>query len=438
MLMFTYVKKLLRQLPVIAALLPSLVLNDIATVQALDRRVGGVFFLDVNYGSTKGAITSGDTMMSSKLGHNRTKSGRRYAMALVEGEEIASFSDHDVTGTLAFANYTGFDPSTVVFYDEHGVVVATVSIAGVLVAGSGSITATGTVSTAGVYTVDIIGMDTASAVTATYAYKYDMPVDANNNYKGVPEANVAMTQSTITAIDFPIRMKYSVGASIDLKKAHGIDLENEMIKYLGNEVKFTIDQYGIDLMDAASLGAGAATAVGNWNAGIRSGQEWVWKKQELLDVVYQGSNAIYNKTLRGVANFMVCGNNVARVIRQLPDSMFKSVSKGKSAIPTGPMVIGTLDDSITVVQNPFMSDAKISGTTYSGQDRFFLGWKGDQFLTSSFIYAPYVPLFTTPTLLTSDLMAQKGFLSAAGFKVINDGLFCNGTISNIRTATAEA
>ena len=47
------------------------------------------------------------------------------------------------------------------------------------------------------------------------------------------------------------------------------------------------------------------------------------------------------------------------------------------------------------------------------------------------IYCPYIPLFTTPTLITSDLIAQKGFLSSAGFKVINAGLFCEGEVKNL-------
>ena len=42
------------QLPVISAMLPTLVLNDVAIVQAIDRRIAAVFYLDVKYGSTKG------------------------------------------------------------------------------------------------------------------------------------------------------------------------------------------------------------------------------------------------------------------------------------------------------------------------------------------------------------------------------------------------
>jgi len=54
------------------------------------------------------------------------------------------------------------------------------------------------------------------------------------------------------------------------------------------------------------------------------------------------------------------------------------------------------------------------------------------------IYCPYIPLFTTPTLITSDLMAQKGFLSSAGFKVVNAGLFCEGYIQNLGSGYVQA
>lgn len=52
-------------------------------------------------------------------------------------------------------------------------------------------------------------------------------------------------------------------------------------------------------------------------------------------------------------------------------------------------------------------------------------------VNTNVVYAPYIPLFATPTLVTSDLFAQKGFLSAAGFKIINAGMYTYGTITNL-------
>ncbi len=398
------------QLPVIAALLPSLVLNDVAVVQALDRRIGGVFYLDVKNASAKGRVAVDDNMLSATTGHATSKSGRRYAMAFVEKEQI-SVTDSTVTGTVAYApGLLQLDQLTIV--DVSGNVVATSTSAGVI-SGTG---VTGTITAAGVYSITFSALGSVTHFI-NYFYQYDLPVDSNNDRDGVPQVDIAVRQETVTAIDFPLRSIYSLGASLDLQKAHGINLESEIVKYLGGEIKFTIDQYGLDLIDEASTSAGSATDPTDWDAQVQSGQEWLWKKHEIEDRFEEASNNIFTKTLRAVGTFIHAGNNVARVIRQLPQ--FKPVGGGSKAVPTGPMKIGELAGR-TVIQNPFKST-----------NIYTMGYRGDQYLMAGFVYAPYIPLFATPTLITSDLMAQKGFLSAAGFKVINAGMFNEGEITNL-------
>jgi len=171
------------------------------------------------------------------------------------------------------------------------------------------------------------------------------------------------------------------------------------------------------MIDDAAVSVDAAAAVTTWDARPSEGEPWIWKKEEFLDRFEEGSNNIFEKTKRGVATFMHCGNNVARVIRQLDE--FKPRGMNASTPPTGPMVIGTLAGR-TIVQNPFKA-----------KNEYTLGYRGPQYLYAGFLYCPYIPLFTTPTLITSDLMAQKGFLSSAGFKVVNAGLFCAGEIENL-------
>jgi len=408
------------QLPVIAALLPSLALNEIAVVQAMDRRIAAVFYLDVKYGSTKGAVAAGDTMLGAKSGHSVGKSGRRYAMARVVDEAIGT-GDGAHSGTVAYApGLINLENVKLELVADIGTVDevrtllgssdASGNITGTYVSGTGSINA------AGAYSVTITGTSTGDVIYITYDYQYDLPEDANGNKDGVPEVDVSVTQSTVEAIDFPLRAKYSIGSQIDMMKAHGLDLESELVKYLGGEVKFTIDQVGLDMIDDAAAGAEAATAITTWDARPGLGEPWLWKKHEILDRFEEGSNNIFEKTKRGVGNFIHCGNNVARVIRQL--DKFKPRA-GLTDIPTGPMVIGDVDGRL-VVQNPFKS-----------RNYFTMGFRGPSYLYAGFIYAPYIPLFTTPTLITSDMIAQKGFLSSAGFKVINPGLFTQGQITNL-------
>jgi len=234
------------QLPVIAALLPSLALNELAVVQALDRRIGAVFYLDVKYGSDKGHVTgtglTPDTMIGAKTGHAVGRSARRYAMARVVDESVGT--GPDLSKTVAYApglinlentilyTATGLGTET-----ETRTTIATCTTLGVF-AGAAGHTVTGTIDTAGALSAET-DLDTGTAVYIQYDYQYDLPT-SDGNKDGVPEVDIAVTQASVEAIDFPLRAKYSIGSHIDLQKAHGIDLENELVKYLGNEVIYKI------------------------------------------------------------------------------------------------------------------------------------------------------------------------------------------------------
>jgi hypothetical protein len=417
------------QLPVIAALLPTLVLNDVAVVQAIDRRIAAVFYLNVLHGSAKGSATDGSSMISAISGHATGQSERRYAMARVSRENVG-------TGNGAVSSTTTYAPGLINL--ENVIVesllagvytlIGTCTSAGVIT-GDG-IDGSGSINAAGVYSFTVENADSIATILLTYDYQYDLPVDADNERDGVPETNIEVTQSPVEAIDFPLRAIWSLGAQIDLQKAHGIDLENELTTYLGGEIRFAIDQYGLDLIDQAAEGGwdpsaqanyDPATQVSDWDARPSEGEAWFHKKMEFVDRIEQGSNAIFDKTKRGIATFMVCGNNVARVVKQLPPEQFKPIATPQ--IPTGPIKIGTLNGNVTVIQNPFKR---------GGTNRYTLGFRGPDYLHAGFIYAPYIPLFSTPTLTTSDLMSQKGFLSSAAFKTTNAGLFTFGDITNLQ------
>jgi hypothetical protein len=404
------------QLPVISALLPTLVLNDIAVVQAIDRRIAAVFYLNVLHGTAKGEATEGGTMMSAKTGHAVGQSERQFAMARVSRELLG-------TGNAVYSGTTSTNPGLInlenvkveALIGSTYTLIATCTEAGVLVSDVG---VSGTINVAGVYSITVTSQGSAALIKLTYEYQYDIPRDVYNDRDGVPETTIEVTQSAVEAIDFPLRAKWSLGAQFDLQKAHGIDLESELTTFLGGEIRFTIDQEGLRLIDEAAESVDAATQVTDWDARPSEGEAWYHKKSEFLDRIQEGSNAIFEKTKRGTASFMVCGNNVARVIKQLGKDHFTPAPFVKQ--PTGPIKIGVLDNQVTIIQNPFKST-----------NRYTLGFRGPDYLNAGFIYAPYIPLFSTPTLTTNDLMSQKGFLSSAAFKVINAGLFTYGDITNL-------
>ena len=411
------------QLPIIAALLPSLVMNEIGVVQALDRRTGAIFYWALKAGTTKGGITAGDTLIDAKTGHARTEASRTYAMAYVTGEVITDESDTDSTDTTLAGTLTHTTPilDTVVFKNADGTVVAQSNSTGTVSAVNDS-GVSGTVSSAGVWAIDLdsVGLVTGSNLVANYAYRYDQ----ESGDSTVPEMDMELTDDTIAAIDFPLRTKFTLSAALDLQKMHGLSLENEMIKFVGGEIKFAIDHFGIDqIVQAAkmmSLSANSTNddAAFSWDASVGSGQQWIWTKRDFINIAEKTSNAIFAKTLRAMGTYILCGNDVARVVRQL-DGSFKPASGLDKKPPTGPCVIGTLDNR-TIVQDPFMTATD-----------FVMGYKGSSMLEAGFIYAPYIPLLSTPTITTSDLKSQKGFLSSQGFKIVNQGMFAYGNVTGL-------
>lgn len=272
------------QLPVIAALLPSLALSEISVVQAMDRRIAAVFYLDVRYGSTKGAVTAGETMIGAKSGHDERKSGRRYAMARVVDEPLTNIanSEVDIGEVLWHPGLIHLENVKVSF---GGTILFTANENGILTDSDDEIV--GWIHEDGTYSIDFSGTALTSGqdATITYDYQYDLvDSDCDCGAGGVPEVDVRVSQETVEAIDFPLRAKYSIGAQIDMMKAHGVDLESELVKYLGSEVKFTIDQVGLDMIDDAAKPTNvaadgvtrlSANPITTWDARPSVGEPWI-------------------------------------------------------------------------------------------------------------------------------------------------------------------
>jgi len=231
------------QLPVIAALLPSLCLNKVSTVQALDRRQGAVFFLDLQYGTAKGNIAVGDTMISATTGHNATAANLRYAVTTADSESLsgAALTSSVLAGTLTYQPMLG----TVSIVVTDGSTYTDNVNPGQIEDSSGNVL--GWVKVSGAYEIDFTGEsvipDSGGEVAATYCYQYDQA--GGDDTPTVNEVNIDLRSEMITAQDFPLKAIYSMGASIDLQKAHGLVLEDELVKFLGGEIDFGLASLAI-------------------------------------------------------------------------------------------------------------------------------------------------------------------------------------------------
>jgi len=121
------------------------------------------------------------------------------------------------------------------------------------------------------------------------------------------------------------------------------------------------------------------------------------------------SNEIHQRTLRGGANFMVISPTVATVLESIPG--FAADTDGdvsKSTYAFGVQKIGALNSRYKVYKNPYMTENTI-----------LMGFRGNQFLESGAVYAPYIPLIMTPLVYDPNTFTpRKGIMTRYAKKMV--------------------
>lgn len=220
------------QLPVIAALLPSLVMNEVGITQTLDRRQGAIFYLDVKTGQKKGAAPDASTLIGAKTGHaglggTNPEAYRTYGASFVSMETIVDETTTDsainIDGTV---DYPAVFCKTVKLFNAAGELMAyapfdtavdasTVTLASV--AGKGIVTDGAVFGADGTYTIEVDsdGLNDDASIYVSYSYNFE------NLSDGVPEVDIDMDYKNIEAVDFPLRAKFTMRGALDAEKAHG-------------------------------------------------------------------------------------------------------------------------------------------------------------------------------------------------------------------------
>lgn len=395
-----------QMLPTIPALLSSLVADQVAVVQAIDRPQAQVYFMNIKAGVTKGAITANDQLIGAKVGHASSQAAREYASDGVVNETLATGVITTVAGTLA---HKPLIAGTLVITD--GVETFTDNGLGVLVTDTSG-GSNGTISnyTTGAYSVSFkVAVVTGVKVYGTY--RFNVEIDTG----GIGGLDLEVVSENVDAMVFPLKLNYTVFAAINLQRIHGMVLADEGMKFATQEIKFAIDQIVLKYAQNAALSSLGATTPGTFDATVGVGQEWVWRIHQFKKDISKASANIFAKTLRATGNVIVGGINVTSLIEQLPE--FKPATGIGTRPPAGPYVMGTLGSRM-VICNPFFS-----------ANQYIVLFRGDNYLFAGMIYAPYVPLYATDPVTLADLSTQRGFMSQAAVKVINPGMFCAGAIS---------
>jgi len=232
----------------------------------------------------------------------------------------------------------------------------------------------------------------------------------------IPEVNLELKSKTIVAKTRKLKAVWTPELAQDLNAYHSVDAEAELTSMLSEYISMEIDLEILDmLISDATTTDYWSTKVGEEYDGVSDFQvntaglaytKFDWY-QTLGQKIQKVSNEIHKLTLRGGANFIVCGPTVATIIESIPG--FGAATDGnKASFAMGVNQVGTLQNRWTVYKNPYMSENTI-----------LVGFRGSNFLETGAVYAPYVPLIMTPLVYDPvNFTPRKGVMTRYAKKMV--------------------
>jgi hypothetical protein len=242
----------------------------------------------------------------------------------------------------------------------------------------------------------------------------------------IPEIDIKVDSVAVTAQTKKLKAKWTPELGQDLNAYHNLDAEVELTSILSEQIALEIDR---EILEDLVVGATAATYHWSRSPGLfvnrETGQEigastkapdftgtvseWY---ETLAETINDVSAQIHRKTLRGGANFVVCGPEVANLL-EFTAGFRASVTADDETGSIGAVKVGSLTKKFDVYVDPYFPRPLI-----------LVGRRGSSFLESGYVYAPYVPLQTTPTIFgPEDFVPRKGVMTRYAKKMVRPDMY---------------
>lgn len=373
-------------LNLVTAVMPTLVAEDVVSVQPLKQKAGVVYYLKSTYGDTKGRIKKGDTISEiSRVWPEDTDAAIEYSSEEITDETVV------VNGGKFALSWTPVVPGSV-----------TLKVSGAEKTDDGNgVIGSGTID----YSTGIVTGVTPDENLVSY--KVDLLTSPVEN---VPTITTKVTDLTLTARPRKLKTVFGLDAAFDLMATQNVDLQSILQENTTNEIRSEIDAEIL-----RDLGNNGSSLNISWNLPVPFGISKVEHYEGFYNTVVEGANKIYNKTRRVTGNIVIVGEKAANVVET--HRLFKAAASLNEA---GPHIMGTLGNRFLIVKNP-----------YFASNKFTIAYKGDIPFDCNYVYAPYMPITATQFIMGADFSGSRGYATSYAKKLIASDFFCNGTITEI-------
>jgi hypothetical protein len=280
------------------------------------------------------------------------------------------------------------------------------------VSGSGLVPANA-VDLSWVQTDNFTSSATTGAVIGTVAWGLE-------DDSAIPEINIKVDSVSITAVTKKLKARWTPELQQDINAYHNLDAEVELTGILSEHIALEIDQEILEDLVKDATGAtyywsrkpgkfvnrekGGAIVSTLYPDFTGTVSEWY---ETLLETVNDVSAAIHRKTLRGGANFLVTSPEIANLL-EFTSGFRADTTADENRGSAGAVKVGQISKKWDVYVDPYFL-----------RNVILVGRKGNSFLESGYVYAPYVPLQITPTIFgPDDFTPRKGVMTRYGKKMV--------------------
>ena len=467
-------------LPLVRRIFGEIAAKEFVSVQPMNLPSGLVFFLDFKYGSSQGtegqyggkSLFGGTNVTGSATNFGRTNAAvnglygeARYGYSINDGHATVAPTGNGVSTGLASvvsasANWAevGFDANLSASISAGQVIKFTIAksaidptadtdaVRGFSVTSNvlGGVASNfnqfnyynATVSSSILYVSASSLAAAGGAITVDYsvvpvAYNRGDFEDQTANSAGntttaldIPEIDLELKSEAIVAKTRKLKAVWTPELAQDLNAYHSIDAEAELTSMLSDYISLEIDLEILDMLKSnalttdywsATIGEeylnNGATGKSAWGSSVPSGANTFYTKntwyQTLGVKLNKVSNKIHQLTLRGGANFIVASPDVCTILESIP-GFTVNAEKDAMQFAAGVTSVGAISNRYTVYKNPYMTSNEI-----------LMGYRGNNFLETGAVYAPYVPLIMTPLVYDpQNFTPRRGVMTRYAKKMV--------------------
>jgi len=267
--------------------------------------------------------------------------------------------------------------------------------------------------------------------TSIWGFEFDQSAGSQD----IPEVDLKVEAFNIQTNTKMLKAKWTAQASQDLSAWQNLDAEVELTSFLSEQVAMEIDMEVLkDLVENAtgttqywSRRPGRfvnrdngevipAAVTGDFTGNVA---EWY---QTLIETINGASALIARKVLKGGANFLVCGPEVQNIL-ETTNQWFANTTVGEEN--TGEVGIKK--------EGQLRKKWDVYVTPYFYRNLILVGRKGSSNLETGYVYAPYVPLITSPAIPdpTDIFKYAKGVMTRYGKRMIRPDMYGKIIVQNL-------